>query len=146
VAIAPVFIVLVAENKGHIAAISGYMGRDLSPQLGRAYWATPGHFCLRDGRRTADTYAENMGVMAITRVFSHYNFIVAASMAICWDCAQFGAIVQLFPTGAGRHRADPHGLIALMGVSHLIDARVDFSDPKNLFIAEISDCRHRPGD
>ncbi len=35
--IAPVFIVLVAENKGHLAAISGYMGRDLNPRLGRAY-------------------------------------------------------------------------------------------------------------
>src|SRR5436853_576584 len=36
-AIAPVFVVLVAENKGHIAAISDYMGRDLNPYLGRAY-------------------------------------------------------------------------------------------------------------
>jgi xanthine/uracil permease len=80
VAIAPMFIVLVAENKGHIAAISSYMGRDLNPHLGRAYLGDALATLLSSlgGGTPQTTYAENMGVMAITRVFSTYNFIVAA--------------------------------------------------------------------
>ena len=80
VVIAPMFIVLVAENKGHIAAISSYMGRDLNPYLGRAYLGDALATLLSSlgGGTPQTTYAENMGVMAITRVFSAYNFIAAA--------------------------------------------------------------------
>jgi uracil-xanthine permease len=142
VAIAPVFIVLVAENKGHIAAISGYMGRDLSPQLGRAYLgdALATFVSAMGGGTPQTTYAENMGVMAITRVFSTYNFIVAAAMAILLGlCPKFGAIVQSIPNPVlGGIALILYGLIALMGVRIWIDARVDFSDPKNLVIAGTS--------
>jgi len=67
-AIAPVFVVLVAENKGHIAAISDYMGRDLNPYLGRAYLgdALATLVSSLGGGTPQTTYAENMGVMAMT--------------------------------------------------------------------------------
>jgi uracil-xanthine permease len=140
--IAPVFIVLVAENKGHIAAISGYMGRDLNPQLGRAYLgdALATFVSAMGGGTPQTTYAENMGVMAITRVFSTYNFIMAASMAILLGlCPKFGAIIQSIPNPVlGGITLILYGLIALMGVRIWIDARVDFADHKNLVIAGAS--------
>jgi uracil-xanthine permease len=140
--IAPVFIVLVAENKGHLAAISGYMGRDLNPHLGRAYLgdALATFVSAMGGGTPQTTYAENMAVMAITRVFSTYNFIMAACIATLLGlCPKFGAVIQSIPGPVlGGITLILYGLIALMGVRIWIDARVDFSDHKNLVIAGAS--------
>ena len=53
------------------------------------------------------TYAENMGVMAITRVFSSCNFVMAAAIAILLGlCPKFGALIRSIPApGAGRRHA-----------------------------------------
>jgi uracil-xanthine permease len=140
--IAPVFIVLVAENKGHIAAISSYMGRDLNPQLGRAYLgdAVATLVSSLGGGTPQTTYAENMGVMAITRVFSTYNFVMAGSIAILLGlCPKFGAVIQSIPPPVlGGICLILYGLIALMGVRIWIDAKVDFADPHNLVVAGAS--------
>jgi uracil-xanthine permease len=140
--IAPMFVVLVAENKGHIAAISSYMGRDLNPHLGRAYLGDALATLLSSlgGGTPQTTYAENMGVMAITRVFSTYNFIMAASVAILLGlCPKFGALIQSIPKPVlGGISLILYGLIALMGVRIWIDARVDFADPHNLVVAGAS--------
>ncbi|MFA6584625.1 MAG: solute carrier family 23 protein [Elusimicrobiaceae bacterium] len=137
--IAPIFVVLVAENKGHIAAISGFLGRDLNRHLGRAYLgdAVATFVSACGGGTPQTTYAENMGVMAITRVFSTYNFIAAACMAILLGlCPKFGAAVQSIPNPVlGGITLILYGLIALMGVKIWIDARVDFCAHKNLVIA-----------
>jgi uracil-xanthine permease len=142
VVIAPMFIVLVAENKGHIAAISSYMGRDLNPHLGRAYLgdALATLLSALGGGTPQTTYAENMGVMAITRVFSTYNFIMAASVAILLGlCPKFGALIQSIPMPVlGGVSLMLYGLITLMGVRIWIDARLDFADPHNLVVAGAS--------
>jgi uracil-xanthine permease len=142
VVIAPMFIVLVAENKGHIAAISSYMGRDLNPHLGRAYLgdALATLLSALGGGTPQTTYAENMGVMAITRVFSTYNFIMAASVAILLGlCPKFGALIQSIPLPVlGGVSLMLYGLITLMGVRIWIDARLDFADPHNLVVAGAS--------
>lgn len=140
--IAPIFVVLLAENKGHIAAISSYMGRDLNPHLGRAYLgdslATFVSAC--GGGTPQTTYAENMGVMAITGVFSTSNFIVAAVIAVMLGlCPKFGALIQSIPDAVlGGVTLILYGLIALMGVRIWMDAKVDFSDHKNLLVAGAS--------
>ena len=140
--IAPMFIVLVAENKGHIAAISSYMGRDLNPYLGRAYLgdAVATLVSSLGGGTPQTTYAENMGVMAITRVFSTYNFIMAGSVAILLGlCPKFGALIQAIPKPVlGGISLILYGLIALMGVRIWIDAKLDFADPHNLVVAGAS--------
>jgi uracil-xanthine permease len=137
--IAPMFIVLVAENKGHIAAISSYMGRDLNPFLGRAYLgdALATLVSSLGGGTPQTTYAENMGVMAITRVFSTYNFIMAAAVAILLGlCPKFGALIQSIPKPVlGGISLILYGLIALMGVRIWMDAKLDFTDPQNLVVA-----------
>ncbi len=140
--IAPIFVVLVAENKGHIAAISGYMGRDLNPHLGRAYLgdALATFLSSLGGGTPQTTYAENMGVMAITRVYSIGNFIVAACIAILLGlCPKFGALIQSIPNPVlGGITIILYGLITLMGIRIWIDAKVDFSDHKNLVVAGAS--------
>ena len=98
--ISPIFIVLVAENKGHIEAISGFMKRDLNPHLGRAYLgdSIATFVSAMGGGTPQTTYAENMGVMAITRVFSSWNFVVAACIALLLGlCPKFGAVIQSIP-------------------------------------------------
>jgi uracil-xanthine permease len=137
--ISPIFVVLVAENKGHIAAISGSMGRDLSPYLGRAYLgdAVATFVSAMGGGTPQTTYAENMGVMAITRVYAIRNFVVAAIVALLLGvCPKFGAAIQAIPAPVlGGVTLILYGLIALMGVKIWMDARVDFSDPRNLIVA-----------
>ncbi len=140
--IAPIFVVLVAENKGHIAAISGYMGRDLNPFLGRAYLgdALATFVSAFGGGTPQTTYVENMGVMAITRVYSTYNFIVAACIAILLGlCPKFGALIRSIPNPVlGGITVILYGLISLMGIRIWVDAKVDFADHKNLVVAGAS--------
>ncbi|OGR50673.1 MAG: hypothetical protein A2049_10665 [Elusimicrobia bacterium GWA2_62_23] len=137
--IAPVFVVLVAENKGHIEAIGGYMKRDLNPHLGRAYLgdAVASFVSAMGGGTPQTTYAENMGVMAITRVFSVYNFIAAACIALVLGlCPKFGAVIQSIPAPVlGGVTVILYGLIAMMGVKIWLDAKVDFCSHRNLIIA-----------
>jgi putative pyrimidine permease RutG len=141
-AIAPVFVVLVAENKGHIAAISAYLKRDLDRWLGRAYLgdAIATFVSAMGGGTPQTTYAENMGVMAITRVFSSWNFMMAASIAILLGlCPRFGLLISTIPAPVmGGVTLILYGLIALMGVKIWMDAHVDFSDSRNMVIAGAS--------
>ena len=140
--IAPVFVVLVAENKGHLAAISGTMGRDLSPHLGRAYLgdAVATFVSAMGGGTPQTTYAENMGVMAMTRVFSIQNFLVASGVAILLGiCPKFGAAIQTIPPPVlGGVSIVLYGLITLMGAKIWLDARVDFAEQRNLIVAGAS--------
>jgi uracil-xanthine permease len=137
--IAPIFVVLVAENKGHIAAISSCIGRDLSPSLGRAYLgdAAASFLSAMGGGTPQTTYAENMGVMAITRVFSVSNFVAAACIAIALGvCPKFGAVIMLIPNPVlGGVTLVLYGLITMMGVKIWVDSKVDFSSQRNLIAA-----------
>jgi uracil-xanthine permease len=138
-AIAPVFVVLVAENKGHIAAISSFLGRDLDRWLGRAYLgdSIATFVSAMGGGTPQTTYAENMGVMAITRVFSSWNFLMAGAIAILLGlCPRFGLLIRTIPAPVlGGVTLILYGLIALMGVKIWLDAHVDFADHRNLVVA-----------
>jgi xanthine/uracil permease len=140
--IAPVFIVLVAENKGHIAAVSNYMNRDLNPMLGRAYLgnALATFVAALGGGTPQTTYAENIGVMAITKVFAASNFVAASLVAICLGlCPKFGAVIQSIPEPVlGGITLVLYSLITIMGIKIWIDAKVDFSENRNLFVAGVS--------
>jgi len=141
-AIAPVFVVLVAENKGHIAAISSYLQRDLDRWLGRAYLgdALATFVSAMGGGTPQTTYAENMGVMAITRVFSSWNFLMAATIAVLLGlCPRFGLLIRTIPAPVlGGVTLILYGLITLMGVKIWLDAHVDFADHRNLVVAGTS--------
>ena len=85
------------------------------------------------------TYAENIGVMAMTRVYSTLLFVVAAVAAIVLGLSpKFGALVGSIPTGViGGVVTVLFGLIAVTGARIWVANRVDFTRGLNLFIAAI---------
>ncbi|RZU01049.1 solute carrier family 23 protein [Rivibacter subsaxonicus] len=140
--IAPVAVILVAENLGHIKAVSAMTGRDLDRFMGRAF--------LGDGVATivsgsvggtgVTTYAENIGVMAATRIYSTAAFVVAALFAIVLGFSpKFGVLIQTIPLAVmGGVSIVVFGLIAVAGARIWVENKVDFSDNLNLIVAGVT--------
>jgi uracil-xanthine permease len=132
----PSVIALLAENSGHVKAVSEMTGDDLDPYVGRAF--------IGDGVGTAiaslvggsptTTYAENIGVMAATRIYSTLAYYIAAVVAILFGfCPKFGAVVAATPGGVlGGITLVLYGMIGLLGAKIWIENRVNFADPVNL--------------
>jgi uracil-xanthine permease len=142
VLIAPVAIILVAENLGHIKAVTAMTGRNLDPYIGRAF--------IGDGIATivsgaaggtgVTTYAENIGVMAATKIYSTAVFVCAAAIAIVLGFSpKFGAVIQAIPLPVmGGVSIVVFGLIAIAGARIWVDNRVDFAENRNLIVAAIT--------
>jgi putative pyrimidine permease RutG len=140
--IGPVAVVLVAENTGHVKAVSALTGRNLTPYLGRAFMGD-GVATIVAGLRGGTgvtTYAENIGVMAVTRVYSTLVFLVAGIVAIIFGLSpKFGAIIGSIPQGVlGGVTTVLFGLIAVTGARIWVDNRVDFTRTVNLFVAAVT--------
>ena len=123
--IVPVVIILVAENLGHVKAVTAMTGRNLDPYMGRAF--------LGDGIATmlsgsfggtgVTTYGENIGVMAATRVYS----------------PKFGAVIQTIPQPVlGGTSIVVFGLIAVAGARVWVVNKVDFGNSRNLIVAAVT--------
>jgi uracil-xanthine permease len=98
--IVPVVVMLVAENLGHVKAISAYMERDLTPDVGNAFMgdAVATFVSALGGGTGQTTYAENIGVMSITKVFSIRPLQVAGVAAIVLGLVpKFGALIGSIP-------------------------------------------------
>lgn len=136
VIMAPVAFVLIAENLGHLKAIGAMTGSDLDPYVGRAFLADglATMLAASGGGTGVTTYVENMGVMAITKVFSTLVFVVAALAAIGLGFSpKFGALLHLIPTPVlGGLAITVFGLIAAAMIRLWVDNQTDFSDPRNL--------------
>jgi putative pyrimidine permease RutG len=134
-------IVLVAENAGHVYAISGLMKRDLSGYLGRTFMGDGVGTMVSAlfGGTGETTYAENIGVMGVTRVFSIPVYVVAAVVAILLGfIPKFGGLVSSIPVSVlGGIELYLFGLIATIGGKIWVDGRVDFSNRANLATAAI---------
>jgi putative pyrimidine permease RutG len=140
--IAPVAIILVAENLGHIKAVTAMTGRNLDAYMGRAF--------IGDGIATivsgaaggtgVTTYAENIGVMAATKIYSTAVFVTAAVIAVVLGFSpKFGAVIQAIPLPVmGGVSIVVFGLIAAAGAKIWVDNRVDFSDNRNLIVAAVT--------
>ncbi|BDI03104.1 solute carrier family 23 protein [Sphaerotilus microaerophilus] len=140
--IAPVAVILVAENLGHLKAVSAMTGRNMDAYLGRAF--------IGDGVATmvsgaaggtgVTTYAENIGVMAATKIYSTAMFVVAALIAVLLGFSpKFGALIQAIPLAVmGGVSIVVFGLIAVAGAKIWVDNRVDFSDNTNLIVAAVT--------
>lgn len=140
--IAPVALILVAENLGHIKAVTAMTGKNLDRYMGRAF--------MGDGLATmvsasaggtgVTTYAENIGVMAATRIYSTAIFLVAALMAVLLGFSpKFGALIQAIPLPVmGGVSIVVFGLIAVAGAKIWVDNRVDFSQSQNLIVAAVT--------
>jgi uracil-xanthine permease len=132
----PAVIALIAENAGHVKAVAAMTKRDLDPVLGRAIFADGIGTVLATsvGGSPTTTYAENIGVMAATRVYSTAAYYVAAIVALLLGlCPKFGALVNAVPGGVlGGITVILYGMIGLLGAKIWKENRVDFANPINL--------------
>jgi uracil-xanthine permease len=140
--IAPVAVVLVAENLGHVKAVAAMTGRDLDPYLGRAFLgdAIATMVAGAGGGTGVTTYAENIGVMAVTKVYSTLLFVVAALFAIALGFSpKFGALISTIPGPVlGGLAIVVFGLITATGGRIWVQNRVDFSRARNLVTAAVA--------
>ncbi|MDQ4085561.1 MAG: nitrate reductase [Actinomycetota bacterium] len=132
----PIVIALVAENAGHVKAVAEMTGDDLDPMMGRAIGADGVATVVATsvGGSPTTTYAENIGVMAATRVYSTAAYVVAALTAIGFGLSpKFGAVVNAIPGGVlGGITVVLYGMIGLLGAKIWRENHVDFGDPANL--------------
>lgn len=134
--IAPVAIILVAENLGHIKGIAVMTGRNLDHMIGRGFMADGVATMIAGsgGGTGVTTYAENMGVMAVTRVYSTLVFVAAGVIALILGFSpKFGAVIATIPVAVlGGLAIVVFGLIAATAGRIWVESKVDFSEPKNL--------------
>ena len=137
----PVVLVLVAENIGHVRSVAQMTGRDLDDVSGRALMADGLATTLAGagGGSGTTTYAENIGVMAATRVYSTAAYWVAAIFAMLLSFSpKVGAAIATIPVGVlGGAGTVLYGLIGLLGARIWIENRVDLGNPINLTAAAI---------
>ncbi len=140
---APISLVVITEHIGHLIVTNNVVGRDFlkDPGLHRSL--------AGDGVATAfagfiggppnTTYGENIGVMAITRVFSVWVIGGAAVIAIVMSfLPQVGALIRSIPVQVmGGIAILLFGIIASAGIRMLVEAGIDFSQKRNLIIASV---------
>jgi xanthine/uracil permease len=132
----PAVIALIAENTGHVKAVAEMTKRDLDPVMGRAIAADGFGTMLASsvGGSPTTTYAENIGVMAATRVYSTAAYYVAAVVAIIFGLSpKFGALVASTPGAVlGGITVVLYGMIGLLGAKIWKENGVEFGNPINL--------------
>lgn len=135
----PVVIALIAENAGHVKAVAEMTDENLDPMMGRAIAADGGGSMLATlvGAGPTTTYAENIGVMAATRVYSTAAYVVAALVAIGFGFSpKFGAVISATPRAVlGGICVVLYGMIGLLGAKIWKENRIDFGNPINLIPA-----------
>ncbi|WP_197377070.1 uracil-xanthine permease family protein [Mycolicibacterium baixiangningiae] len=137
----PAVIALVAENIGHVKSVGQMTKTDMDPLIGRALAADGVATTLAGfgGGSATTTYAENIGVMAATRVYSTAAYWVAAVVAIALSlCPKIGAAISATPAGVlGGATVVLYGLVGVLGVRIWLTNHVDFSLPVNQMTAAI---------
>lgn len=138
----PVVLVLVAENVGHVKSVASMTGQDLDPMMGRALVADGLATTLAGsgGGSGTTTYAENIGVMAATKVYSTAAYLVVGLAALLLSMSpKVGALIATIPPGVlGGVSTVLYGMIGVLGVRIWMENRVDFSHPINLTTAGVA--------
>jgi uracil-xanthine permease len=132
----PSVIALIAENSAHVKAVGAMTRTDVNPVLGRALAADGFGTALASavGGAPTTTYAENIGVMAATRIYSTAAYYVAAVVAIIFGLSpKFGAVIDATPGAVlGGITIVLYGMIGLLGAKIWKENRIDFGNPINL--------------
>lgn len=138
----PAVIALIAENIGHVKSVGQMTGVDTDPLTGRALAADGVATVLAGlgGGSATTTYAENIGVMAATRVYSTAAYWVAGTTAIVLAlCPKVGATISAIPPGVlGGATIVLYGLVGVLGVRIWLTNHVDFGLPINQMTAAIA--------
>ena len=137
----PVILVLIAENIGHVKSVATMTKKNYDNQIGTALFSDGLGTVLAGfgGGCGTTTYAENIGVMAATRVYSTAAYWFAALFALLLSlCPKFGAMINSIPVGVlGGATTLLYGMIGMLGIRIWVENRVDFSNPVNLMTAAI---------
>ena len=138
----PAVIALVAENIGHVKSVGQMTGVDTDPLTGRALAADGVATVLAGvgGGSATTTYAENIGVMAATRVYSTAAYWIAGLVAIVLSlCPKVGATISAIPAGVlGGATIVLYGLVGVLGVRIWLTNHVNFALPINQMTAAIA--------
>lgn len=142
--IIPAALVVISEHIGHLVVTGNIVGRDLTkdPGLHRSLMGDGVSTVLSGffGSVPTTTYGENIGVMAITRVYSVWIIGGAAAISICLAfIGKLSAFIQSIPVPVmGGICILLFGVIAASGIRMLVEAKVDYSRPINLILTAIT--------
>ena len=141
--ILPASIVVIVEHIGHLIVTGNIVGRDLAkdPGLDRSLLGNGVSTIISGffGSTPNTTYGENIGVLAITKVYSTWVIGGAAIFAILLSClGKLAALIQSIPTPVmGGVSMLLFGVIAASGIRILVEAKVDYNNPMNLLLTSI---------
>ncbi len=140
---APIAFVTMTEHFGHVMVLNSLTGRDFfkNPGLERTLSGDglaqiiAGFF----GAPPVTSYGENIGVMALNKIFSVYVIAGAAVIAVIMSfVGKVSALLQSIPASVlGGVSISLFGVIASSGLKILVENQVDFDKKKNLFIASV---------
>lgn len=139
----PVAIVTLSEHIGHQLVLSKVVGRDYikEPGLHRSILGdgTATMISALIGGPPKTTYGENIGVLAITRIYSVYVIAGAAIFAIIFGfIGKITALISTIPTPVmGGVSILLFGIIASSGLRMLVDSKIDFGNKRNLVISSV---------
>lgn len=141
--ILPAALVVIAEHIGHLVVTANIVKKDLlrDPGLHRSLFANGASTMLSGffGATPNTTYGENIGVMAITKVYSTWVIGGAAILAILLSCVgKLAAAIQAVPVPVmGGVSLLLYGVIAASGIRVLIESKVDYNKPQNLILTSV---------
>lgn len=140
--IAPVAFVVIIEHIGHLLVVGEVVGKDYVPMLPRSLFGDGlATFVAGSlGGTPATTYAENIGVMSATKVYTTQIFWFAGGFALLIGgfCPKIEALINSIPTAVvGGVSLLLFGLIATNGLRMLVTNKVDFSDNRNMMIVSL---------
>jgi len=139
---APVVLALIAENIGHVKSVALMTGQNYDRVTGRALLAdgVATMFAGLGGGSGTTTYAENIGVMAATRIYSTAVYWIAGGTALLLSLIpKFGELIATIPAGVlGGAGTVLYGMIGLLGARIWIENHVDFGNSVNLFTAAVA--------
>lgn len=139
----PALLVILSEHISHQVVTSNIIGKDLlkDPGLHRTIFADNFSTMLSGfvGGVPTTTYGENIGVMAITKVYSVRVIAGAAIISICMAfIGPFSALIQTIPGNViGGVTFLLYGMIGTSGIRLLVDKKVDYSRTKNLVLTSV---------
>jgi uracil permease len=141
--IAPAALVVIAEHIGHLIVTGNIVGKDLSrdPGLDRSLLGNGISTMISGfvGSTPNTTYGENIGVMALTRVYSVWVIGGAAILAVLLSfLGKFAALITTIPAPVmGGVSLMLYGIIAASGLRMLVESKVDYSRPVNLILTTV---------
>jgi uracil permease len=140
--IGPVALVVIIEHIGHLLVVNEIVGKDFTPILPQSLAGDGLATALSAmvGGTPSTTYAENIGVMAVTKVYATQIFWYAGAFAflIGGFVPKLGAVISSIPVPVmGGISLLLFGLIAASGLRMLVESGIDYSHSRNLILSSV---------